>query len=291
MFKLVSLRNRVGHGSLDVCSRVCTGMARNLASLPTKSWNFFQPVVTTGKGNVKDATLIVLNQPLINRGFVEKLWHLAAYHVCADGGSNQLYDGFAGERHRFIPELILGDLDSAREDVLTYYTDQGTQRLKVWDQDKHDMTKCIDHISTRASTKDTKQTVYVIGGLDGRFDHTIANINALFYVHQHYPNIDIVLLSDKSAVWLLEPQVQHLLNISTLEGPTCGYVPIGGAVRAVTTTGLKWDVQDQPFAFGGLISTSNSCENVKEVSVITSEPLVWTVELQLTDLHLTTDRT
>ena len=45
--------------------------------------------------------------------------------------------------------------------------------------------------------------------------------------------------------------------IVPLEGRTCGLLPLGGPVAAVTTRGLRWDVSDWATRFGGAISSSN----------------------------------
>lgn len=65
------------------------------------------------------------------------LAHCAAQvRIVADGGANRLYDALsAGSLQQdrllsvsdFVPDIIRGDLDSIRPDVLEYYSKQGTQ--------------------------------------------------------------------------------------------------------------------------------------------------------------------
>jgi thiamine pyrophosphokinase len=49
---------------------------------------------------------------------------------------------------------------------------------------------------------------------------------------------------------VLDPEVEG-------RNPTCGLLPIGGRVEAVTTTGLKWNLDHQALDFAGLVSSSN----------------------------------
>ena len=60
---------------------------------------------------------------------------------CADGGANRIYDLFASkesqdanpedERQNYIPNFIIGDLDSARPEVLQYYEQHGSKIVKI----------------------------------------------------------------------------------------------------------------------------------------------------------------
>jgi thiamine pyrophosphokinase len=60
-------------------------------------------------------------------------WNECSKVVCADGGSNRLYDGIANEfkhanesqieeiRKIYCPHFIIGDLDSIRPEVAEFY--------------------------------------------------------------------------------------------------------------------------------------------------------------------------
>ena len=65
-----------------------------------------------------------------------------------------------------------------------------------------------------------------------------------------------------------------------VEGPHCGLIPVGGAVQRVTTTGLTWNLSGQRLAFGELVSSSNLLQD-DVVSIETSDPVLWTVEVEL----------
>ena len=68
--------------------------------------------------------------------------------VCADGGSNRLYDALSddNERTKYKPQVIVGDLDSMRPDVRQFYERIGTTIIKVEDEDNTDFEKSIMYI-------------------------------------------------------------------------------------------------------------------------------------------------
>lgn len=48
----------------------------------------------------------------------------AVFKACADGGTNELYDNTADDRDNYLPDLISGDFDSVRDEVLQFYKEK-----------------------------------------------------------------------------------------------------------------------------------------------------------------------
>ncbi|TKY61789.1 Thiamine pyrophosphokinase 1 [Spatholobus suberectus] len=229
--------------------------------------------------------LILLNQSLPK--FAPLLWDHAKLRVCADGGANRVYDEMprffphqqpSHVRTRYKPDVIKGDMDSIRTEVLDFYAKLGTKIIdESHDQDTTDLHKCVAYI--RDLTPDTDQSalcILVAGALGGRFDHEIGNINVLC----RFSNTRIILLSDHCLIHLLPKDHCHKILIqSSVEGPHCGLIPIGMPSGSSTTTGLKWDLNDTAMSFGGLISTSNIVEG-EIVTVQSDSDLLWTISIK-----------
>ncbi|KAI9350596.1 thiamine pyrophosphokinase [Zopfochytrium polystomum] len=259
-----------------------TGAARNYdsRSLPQNS-------------SVAPAALIVLNQPICDIRYLERIWSSTVIHVCADGGANRLYDGLGddGLRQTFLPDEILGDLDSLRLDVREFYEKQNVPVTRIRDQDSTDFGKCVRrireieagsaaaaippssvssptptlavHQSSRPGSLEprlppgTLHDLVVLGSLGGRFDHTMASIHSAFQIDSRR---HVYLVSNDSIAMLLRPGSKHVIRCNLdVEGPTCGIIPFGCAVALVRTTGLKWNLDhSMPLSFGTLVSTSNA---------------------------------
>ncbi|KAE8009507.1 hypothetical protein FH972_005939 [Carpinus fangiana] len=229
--------------------------------------------------------LVVLNQRLPR--FTPLLWDCAHLHLCADGGANRVYDEmpllFPDEdpsdvRSRYKPEVIKGDMDSVRKDVLDFYANLGTKVVdESQDQDTTDLHKCIEYIRDFKSDIDkSKICILVAGALGGRFDHEIGNINVLC----RFSSMRIILLSDDCLIHLLPRTHHHEIHIQpSVEGPHCGLVPIGMPSRSTTTTGLQWDLDKTEMSFGGLISTSNIVKEEK-ITVRSDSDLLWTISIK-----------
>ncbi|KAK3041501.1 hypothetical protein RJ639_000478, partial [Escallonia herrerae] len=146
----------------------------------------------------------------------------------------------------YKPDVIKGDMDSIRKEVLDFYAS----------------LLCI----------------LVAGALGGRFDHEIGNINVLC----RFRTVRIILLSEDCLVQLLPSTHHHEIYVqSSTEGPHCGLVPIGTPSGSTTTTGLQWDLTDTEMRFGGLISTSNIVKE-ERVTVRSDSDLLWTISIKKT---------
>jgi hypothetical protein len=71
--------------------------------------------------------LLMLNAPpsTTQRAFLKTLWKNCYYRICCDGGANRLHallcDEGEEEQKSYVPNLIIGDLDSLQENVRTFY--------------------------------------------------------------------------------------------------------------------------------------------------------------------------
>ncbi|KAH1259016.1 Thiamine pyrophosphokinase 2 [Glycine max] len=211
----------------------------------------------------------------------------AQVRVCADGGANRVYDEMplffphqqpSHVRTRYKPDVIKGDMDSIRTEVLDFYAKLGTKIIdESHDQDTTDLHKCVAYIRDLTPNVDGSELcILVAGALGGRFDHEIGNINVLC----RFSNTRIILLSDDCLIHLLPKNHCHQIFIeSSVEGPHCGLIPIGMPSGSSTSTGLKWDLNDTAMSFGGLVSTSNIVKG-EIVTVQSDSDLLWTISIK-----------
>ncbi|XP_068311457.1 thiamine pyrophosphokinase 1 isoform X1 [Pyrus communis] len=253
--------------------------------LMSHSSAFLLPTIPPNQTPSPTYALVFLNQSLPR--FAPLLWDHAQLRMCADGGANRVYDDMplllphenaVDVRKRYKPDVIKGDMDSIRRDVLEFYARMGTQIInESEDQDTTDLHKCIAYICDSAPNLDKSNLcILVAGALGGRFDHEIGNINVLC----RFSNIRITLISDDCLIHLLPRTHRHEIHIqSSVEGPHCGLIPIGMPSGSTTTTGLQWDLAETEMRFGGLVSTSNIVKGEK-ITVQSDSDLLWTISIK-----------
>lgn len=249
------------------------------------STSFLLPSIPSKDRSPPNYALIVLNQNLPR--FMPLLWEHAKLRVFADGGANRAYDElpqfFPHEdaldvRHRYKPDVIKGDMDSIRSEVLDFYKVNGAKIIdQSHDQDTTDLHKCVLDIQNFARESELSDLyVLVTGAVGGRFDHEAGNINVLY----RFSNMRIILLSDDCLIHLLPRGHHHKIHIEpSIVGPHCGLIPIGAPSGRSTTTGLKWNLTDTAMEFGGLVSTSNIVGE-DTVTVQSDSDLLWTISIK-----------
>lgn len=53
---------------------------------------------------------------------VNRLWERCQYKLCADGGANRLFASLnETERPRYVPDYVVGDLDSLESSISEFY--------------------------------------------------------------------------------------------------------------------------------------------------------------------------
>ncbi|KAF5327129.1 hypothetical protein D9619_004955 [Psilocybe cf. subviscida] len=224
--------------------------------------------------------LIILNQPF-SRQLFDRLWKSTTWRACADGGANRLFDTLGNDvdRARFLPDLIKGDLDSIRPDVVQYYQDLGVPVVKDDCQDSTDLMKCVSALEAKESSEGGKQyNIVFLGGLSGRLDQTAHVLSYLQKLRNKRQRVFVV--TDDNVGWVLD-EGEHEIKIDhDLLGVTCGLLPFGVSSSIISTTGLRWNLTEQESSFDGLLSTSNHLIPGQDVWIKTSKVIWWTAELK-----------
>jgi thiamine pyrophosphokinase len=257
---------------------------------------------------------ILLNSPSMQAEVdsLIHLWDSFDFTICADGGANRLYDGLKSLEKvqnglnsdsalcsKYVPTYIKGDLDSLRSDVEAFYRTTDSIIIKDNNQDTNDLQKCLElaklsldkdenEDGNKSNTNALNAIIVVFGAFGGRFDQQIASLHALYEYSEIFDRM--VLLGDGNCATLLIPDknnieetLTHTISLmSGIEGPGCSLLPVGNKCDNVTTTGLKWNLENQTVALGELISSSNCVANdTSLVTVQTTQPLLWCCQIKL----------
>lgn len=181
--------------------------------------------------------------------FFPQLWHNAAVRILADGGANRVYDSVPEARDRLLPDAVIGDMDSARTDVLHHYQRHGIPVIEDPDQDSTDMHKALDYLYNNylhPSSKETPafNTIIIYAALGGRLDQQIAALSTLSRYTPRFTEQHIILLSEGNLVEHLAPGKHFILMNPVYEakGQHCGLFTVEQPASRVTTKGLRWNL-------------------------------------------------
>ena len=107
--------------------------------------------------------------------FVEELVDKEDYVFCADGGANYAY------KYGLNAKYIIGDLDSIEQSVLEYYKNMDCIIEKYpKEKDFTDFELILKKINKiQKFEKIQFEKIYVLGGLGGRIDMTLNNLNLI----------------------------------------------------------------------------------------------------------------
>jgi thiamine pyrophosphokinase len=257
-------------------------------------WKPFNALKSPSSNNF---VFILLNQPIQDwlSEYFTHLWSNALVRICADGASNRLYQWSKSRQEKFIPDYIIGDLDSTHQELRDYYQNQGSKVFKVKCQDSTDFTKCLRFASECLKNSDftnfsdlqsliTKRiefnSIYCFCGFGGRFDHAMSNINSLFL--PCIRDLCTYIVSDESFTFLLKKGTNLIyFKNDNFSGKYCGYFPVGSPTK-VTTKGLKWDLENATCTFGGIVSSSNEYDTIDDyITIETENELLWTMSIKV----------
>lgn len=202
-------------------------------------------------------------------------WLRSRVKICADGALDLLKTislEFGIEMTTLFPDYLIGDFDSVNKKLAEDYKKKGGQVIDMPSQDTTDFEKCIKVYGEEVMPVEG-EWLLVFGSMGGRrLDHTLAAFQPLL----KHPEIRLKLIQGPACAFLV-PTGKHELTIEdALEKTKCGLFPIGSPCK-VSTSGLKWNIDDQVLSYGTLISVSNEAV-ASTVNIKADNPLIFTIQ-------------
>ena len=144
--------------------------------------------------------------------------------ICADGG----YDLALAEG--ITPDVVIGDLDSTTANLGPDVTVLRSPSHK----DVTDTALCLDYALDQGYNN-----VLIVGGLGGRLDHTVANLQNLF--HYTMNSMSIMISDEKNIVMALINDEMYLPN---MDGYSLSLFSFGERCNGVTVSGVMYPLNN-----------------------------------------------
>jgi thiamine pyrophosphokinase len=182
---------------------------------------------------VEGRAIIICNGRLSPGRFLREIVENYELIVCADGGANIAFS------RGIIPDIIIGDLDSIRSDVLKYFKRRKVKFIHDTNQENTDIEKAIDYLIEHGYRR-----IDIISAGGGRFDHMLGNLSVLWKYHGR---ADLRIIDRMGEVKFITGSVKMEVE----PGDIISLLPLGEKADIIRTVGLKYKLKDEPLYFNG----------------------------------------
>lgn len=162
------------------------------------------------------------------------------YIICTDGG----YD--LAKAQGITPDLLMGDFDSTNEIL------PDDIPVKRFDPEK-DFTD-LDLALRTASEMDASHVI-IIGGMGGRLDHTVANIQMLSAYTDCFRQL--LMMDGRNKCFILNDRQKSHIEIPREEDCYISLLPVSDRCTGVTIEGVKYPLHDHTLIKGMSLGVSN----------------------------------
>ena len=137
---------------------------------------------------MKKALLVFGGNNMINNSKLKEMVEVCEIVVAVDHGADHLKNA------EIIPDIIIGDFDSALEETIKYFEKCGTEKIVFpIEKDMCDGELAVEIIKNRGYEK-----LFIVGADGGRVDHMLGNI----FLLEKYSGLEIITENEK--IFMLE---------------------------------------------------------------------------------------
>ncbi len=196
--------------------------------------------------------VIVLGGDAPGKALLENCASCADLTIAADRGLE------AFEQAGVKPDILLGDMDSVREDVLCRMQNASEIDRLPAIKDDTDGVHALDVAIARGA-----KHITLLGALGGRMDHAMANLMLL--VRAHRGGAKAQVLSESVRI----ERVDGCCVIQNAKGDTVSLLPLGEA-KGVTLSGFFYPLENHdldsgyPLGISNVVTDETACVWVRE---------------------------
>lgn len=206
--------------------------------------------------------LIISNGDIKDYNFYKKLIKDADMVICADGGANHAY------RMKLKPHLIVGDLDSIKEEVLEFYEKEGV-RIEKYPPMKDETDTQLAML--KAIELGAKEITF-IGVIGERLDHSYANLSLLLYLLNR--NIKGKIVNEMNEIYL----INKFIEVEGKKGELLSLLPYSKEVKGIYTKGLFYGLSGQsmdlemPYGISNVFTEDKATIEIEEGLLLVIKP-------------------
>lgn len=183
----------------------------------------------------------------------------------ADGGSRHLF------RLNHLPDRVIGDMDSLEPQVKNWLAENHVPfDQHPAEKDETDLELALLQAGQRAESE-----IWLFGLVGGRLDQTLANIFLLSYPALRGKNVTLITPTERA--WLVREQTEIVGQV----GDLLSLIPLNGAARVASTTGLKWPLLGETLQFWQARGVSNKL-TAEKATVTLESGLLLCIQTHLT---------
>ncbi|MBC2851514.1 thiamine diphosphokinase [Cetobacterium sp. 8H] len=178
---------------------------------------------------------------------------------CADGGAKKAIE------LNIVPSEVWGDFDSLDNTYIEWLIDRSV-KLKKFNKDKDftDGELLIQYVSSL-----NFDDIYVVGGLGGRIDHALTNINLIF----KYDNLTFINEFEKLFL------VKNNQSFNFLKEKIVSFIPFSDEILDLTLDGFQYPLFKHTLKRGDSTCISNVITSEKATVKFSSGKLLGTLSL------------
>ena len=177
------------------------------------------------------------------------IWEQDDYIICADSGVNH------ARKLSVVPQLIVGDLDSAFPENINFYQGLGSEVVEY--EKEKDQTDT--QIALEYALQKHPREILVLGAIGNRLDHTLSNV--LLLTSFLKKGIKVTIRNEIQEILLIEDRIV----LEGKKGDLISLLPLTPWVKGIKTWGLKYSIKDGFFQQTNPYGVSNELAEDKAV--------------------------